>query len=286
MGLKILVVEDEPIIAQDLCFILEDHGHEPCGTAASYKQALAQLKSKHLDLVLIDINLKGSKNGTQLAQHIKQAYGLPFLFITSSTHPSTLASVKHLHPIGYVVKPFDPQHIYTAIEIGMANWQQRSAEQGGSADATPNAEGLPVGRQEAPQDARLDADQDHESPASATPQLTAAGADSATQPDHVFIKEHKGMVKVHFNQVLYIEANDKYLFMHTAHKKHIAQLSLKEMLAQLPPYFLRVHKSYIVNVKLIEGLGAQGVLFANQAAVPVGRAYKKALMQRLNFLSA
>ena len=278
MGLKILVVEDEPIIAQDLCFILEDHGHQPCGTAPTFEQACALLQSQQPDLVLIDINLLGNKNGTQLAQHIKQAYGLPFLFITSSTHPSTLATVKHLHPIGYVVKPFDPQHIYTAIEIGMANWQQRNAGQGGSADATPIAEGLPVGQQEG--------QQGYDPAASPTPQPTAAGAGSATQPDHVFIKEHKGMVKVHFNQVLYIEANDKYLFMHTAHKKHIAQLSLKEMLAQLPPYFLRVHKSYIVNVKLIEGLGAQGVLFANQAAVPVGRAYKKALMQCLNFLSA
>ena len=127
------VVEDEFIIAEDLRGILEKLSYSVAFVAGSAEQALAFLTKQKVDIVLLDISLKGEMDGTQLGKLIAEHFKIPFLFVTAYADALTVARAKEARPLGYVVKPFSLEDIYTAIEIALV---QSNRQQG---DASPEA---------------------------------------------------------------------------------------------------------------------------------------------------
>ncbi|RIW15244.1 DNA-binding response regulator [Algoriphagus lacus] len=125
--LKILIVEDELVIAEDLKEILEDLGYEVCGIAISSKEALALIEEKSPDLALLDIQIKGGKDGVELAAEINANYRLPFIMLTSHADIHTINRVKEVNPYGYLVKPFNEKEILAGIELAMANFSKEQA---------------------------------------------------------------------------------------------------------------------------------------------------------------
>ena len=119
---KILVVEDELIIAEDIRMMLEDLGYDVIGTAPGYSEAIELLNINLPDVVLIDILLAGEKDGIALAENIREKYNLPFIFITSHSDTATVERAKSVHPDGYLVKPFEKKDLYTSIEIAFSNF--------------------------------------------------------------------------------------------------------------------------------------------------------------------
>ena len=119
---KILVVEDELIIAEDIRMMLEDLGYEVIGTVPDYSEAIELLDKNLPDVVLIDILLAGEKDGITLAETIREKYNLPFIFITSHSDTATVERAKSVHPDGYLVKPFEKKDLYTSIEIAFSNF--------------------------------------------------------------------------------------------------------------------------------------------------------------------
>ena len=119
---KILVVEDELIIAEDIRMMLEDLGYEVIGTVPDYSEAIELLDKNLPDVVLIDILLAGEKDGITLAETIREEYNLPFIFITSHSDTATVERAKSVHPDGYLVKPFEKKDLYTSIEIAFSNF--------------------------------------------------------------------------------------------------------------------------------------------------------------------
>ena len=83
--IKIGVVEDELIIADSICSTLRQLGYDTTEPATSYTEALSMIENEKPDLMLLDINLAGSKDGIQLAAEIKARYDLPFIFLTANT---------------------------------------------------------------------------------------------------------------------------------------------------------------------------------------------------------
>ena len=81
---KILIVEDEPIIASDIEMILEDLGYEVTGVEDSAEDAMMNIVSNIPDLVLLDINLEGDVDGIMLAEDINEKFQIPFVFLTSN----------------------------------------------------------------------------------------------------------------------------------------------------------------------------------------------------------
>jgi DNA-binding LytR/AlgR family response regulator len=118
---RILIVEDEFIIAQNLRQILVDLGYEVAGHAFDADEALALLRQGQTDLVLIDIKLGAGIDGIELAAVIRKEFALPFIFLTSHSDKSTIGRAKDVHPSGYLVKPFNKAEIFPAIEIALAN---------------------------------------------------------------------------------------------------------------------------------------------------------------------
>lgn len=116
----ILIVEDEPAIAEDLSDILEHNGYSVSEVVYDYNEAIAYLKERKPDLVLLDINLNSHHNGIDLAKLLNTKYKIPFVFITSYADSDTIEEVVDLAPSGYLVKPYKEQDIITALALAFA----------------------------------------------------------------------------------------------------------------------------------------------------------------------
>lgn len=121
MGKRILVVEDEVIIADDLCNTLVKLGYEVLEPALNYNEAIKRFDEEPVDLVILDINLGTRKTGIDVANYIKQHSNTPFIYLTSFTDPRTLELAKTTMPYAYLVKPYEAVDVMTAIEISLNN---------------------------------------------------------------------------------------------------------------------------------------------------------------------
>ncbi len=114
--LKILIVEDEFIIALDLQMRLENLGYYVSGIALNGKEAIKQIGVKTPDLILMDLQLNGEMKGIDVAQQIYDHYNIPVIYITGSHDDSILDKAKQTYPIGFVNKPFYETEIQNLIE--------------------------------------------------------------------------------------------------------------------------------------------------------------------------
>lgn len=127
MANRILIIEDEPLIARDLKRIVSKYGYEVAGICYNSDNALDVLAKKQYDLILLDIHLQGSRNGIELAHIINKSHKKPFIFITSFADRNTLELAKVTMPVGYVVKPFNDKEVFSAIEIATYRNDQADA---------------------------------------------------------------------------------------------------------------------------------------------------------------
>lgn len=120
---RILIVEDEPLIAEDIRGYLEDSGFEVLGVAHEGEEALEILKSSQPDALLLDINLGDGMDGITLAGEIRKIYEFPFVFLTSHADKATLERAKQTIPSGYLLKPFEGNSLMTSLEVAIFNFQ-------------------------------------------------------------------------------------------------------------------------------------------------------------------
>ncbi|OXA78402.1 DNA-binding transcriptional response regulator, NtrC family, contains REC, AAA-type ATPase, and a Fis-type DNA-binding domains [Flavobacterium aquidurense] len=120
---KILIVEDEFIVANDLKIMLVKAGYQITGIASSVVQARKLIESKKPDWVLLDIMLKGDLTGIDLAWELRELQ-LPFLYISANTNQTTLEAVKATHPYGFMVKPFRERDLIVMLDIARYRFEQ------------------------------------------------------------------------------------------------------------------------------------------------------------------
>ncbi|WP_342088772.1 sigma-54-dependent transcriptional regulator [Dyadobacter sp. OTU695] len=116
MGLKVLIVEDQFIEANDLQLILESAGHSVCAIVKSVQSAHDFLLKGKPDIVLLDIFLKGPQTGIDLAPFLSAA-NIPFIYISANSDPLTFEAAKTTRPDGFLIKPFRRQDILIALDI-------------------------------------------------------------------------------------------------------------------------------------------------------------------------
>ena len=121
MQTRILVVEDETIVALDLQNSLKVLGYEVVGTTTSGAEAIAKSEKTHPDLVLMDIILKGDMDGIQTAETIHVRMNVPVIFLTACIDENTLQRAKITEPFGYLIKPFEERELHSHIEIALYN---------------------------------------------------------------------------------------------------------------------------------------------------------------------
>lgn len=126
---KILVVEDEIVIADNICMILEDLGYELLEPAIDYEEAVETIENERPDIAILDIQLGGRKDGIDLAWKIKEDYDFPFIFLTSNADAMTVERAKKVTPPAYLVKPFNKDDLYTSVELALHNYAESQGSQ-------------------------------------------------------------------------------------------------------------------------------------------------------------
>lgn len=240
-GIKILLVEDDWIIAKEISLSLNDLGFEVLAHVESGEDALKKISELKPDLVLLDIGLSGEMSGIETAQIIKKDFQIPFIFLTALADSSTIEKAKLTEPYAYLVKPVKIETLYSTIEITLYNAAQRK-------------------------------------------EVTPLLKEGLTIDDSIFVKTKGRLEKLQLNQVLWVEASDIYALVCTAAGKYLLNTSLAAVEEKFPSgRFIRVHRSYIVNVDKIEAI-EKDELFINQQRIPIGKTYKDKLMSKLSFL--
>ncbi len=126
---RILIVEDEILIADTIQRYLRQKGHETVGMAISYEEAIQLYRDEQPDLTLLDIQLSGTKTGIDVAHFIQDEPTVtPFIFLTSQIDSQSINGAKVTFPAGYLSKPIQKNSLYATIEMAMHSYQMQEQE--------------------------------------------------------------------------------------------------------------------------------------------------------------
>jgi two-component system, response regulator PdtaR len=118
-GEKILLVEDDDVIARVAEWRLKNLGYTLCGRATTGAGAMEFVVRNKPDIVLMDINIKGEIDGIETAKMIKKGFNIPVIYVTSHSDGPTLERAKETQPDGFIVKPFEDNDLRVAIELAL-----------------------------------------------------------------------------------------------------------------------------------------------------------------------
>lgn len=116
---KIMIVEDEGIVAADIARQLRDLGYDVVATAYSGEEAIEKVREARPDLVLMDIVLQGKMDGVEVAGQILASFDIPVVYLTAYADDKILARAKITGPFGYIVKPFETKDLHAAVEMAL-----------------------------------------------------------------------------------------------------------------------------------------------------------------------
>lgn len=115
--LRILIVEDERIVAADLQQMLRELGYDAYAIAASGADALAIARETRPDIALMDIRIRGLLDGIETAMQLRREFNTAVIFLTAHSDEATLQRAKHAEPYGYLLKPVNAPLLRTTIEL-------------------------------------------------------------------------------------------------------------------------------------------------------------------------
>lgn len=245
---KILIVEDDRIIAKDISLILKKAGYHITNILDTGEAVVAEVLKEKPDLILLDINLAGLKDGIEVANELLDIAPLPIIFLTSLTDRHTIERAKSVHPAAYMSKPFDERDLEIAVELAIANFEQKA----------------------------------HSSPESTSllPQFQELQAHMLMQ-DYIFIKKDNFFEKILIEKINYVEASGHYLVIHLSERQLLASLSIQQFAEKMKhPAFMRVHRSFIVNIKNMIGFSDEEVLFEGNKHVPIGKTFRRDFLDK------
>ena len=243
-GIKVLLVEDDWIIAKEIAYTLQDLGFEMCGSVDSAEEAIKQLKTLQPDLVILDIDLSGEMTGIELASALKKEGNIPFIFLTALADSQTVEKAKLAEPYAYLVKPVAPETLYSTIEITLHNAARRHAD---------------------------------------VAVATSIKGDLSFD-EGIFVKNKKRLEKVMLKDILWVEAYDIYAMIKAVTGQYLLSHSLKTVEEKFPSsHFIRVHRSYLVNKDKIDAIEESDLVIAD-TRIPVGKTYREPVMKKLSIL--
>ncbi|GAB5474197.1 MAG: hypothetical protein Mars2KO_22960 [Maribacter sp.] len=237
---NILVVEDETILAQDIENRLRAMEYNVVGIAATAEKAIQLIdENNDVDIILLDIIIKGELDGIELARIINKDYGLPFIFLSSHADRHLVERAKSVHPYAYILKPFNDRQVSVALELALVNFSKGTFEK-----------------------------------KIIEPKRSATSENQVLQiNDSLFLKKNDHFERVLLKEILFLEADSNYTTIHTQCGGFLYSMVLKKIEAQLPTdLFLRIHRSYIVNITNITGFEGN-LLYIKTKKLPVSRTH-------------
>ena len=244
--INILIVEDEGITAESLSNVITKLGYHVSGIAADALDAIDILSNESTDMAILDINIQGDKDGIWLADLIQKKYKIPFIFLTAYEDEGILDRAINTKPLGYLLKPFTKTDISAAIKLAMQNYAQ---------------------------DKRVDSLVTEEDEQNSEPFKVS---------NTIFIRDKHIFKKLVISEITMLKSDGHYVEVFTKNNKYLVRTKLNEFCNVLPEsMFVRVHRSYVVNINSIEKFGTTFV-YVNNIEIPLSTSHRDDLNTRLN----
>lgn len=255
--IKVLIVEDEGIVAMDLAAALEKDGYEVAGIADNADEAISIFTENEVDIVLMDVHIIGNKDGIDTAAELIKKRSIPLIYLTAFTDTKTIERAKSTHPAAFLAKPYSITNVRIAIELAISNFAV-------TAQSSPGAKLVPI--------------ENNKSAAELTEKETILQMN-----DYIFVKNNYVFVKIKLEEILYAEADNNYVQLVTTEKKLLLRLSLSQLLEKINyKPMVRIHRSYAVNINMIHSFSDQEVTL-QKMQLPIGRSYKEEFLKQFNF---
>lgn len=237
--IKILIVEDEWIVSEEIKEILLQNDYEVIGQADSSDLAMSIINEIFPDVVLMDINIKGKLNGIELASKILAIGNPAIIFLTAYSDDQFIERSKKVRPAAYLVKPFEEKNIKASIEIAYNNLSTNKT----------------------------------------------VDSDSIYQVnDYIFLKQGDKFSKVSILDILFVKAEGSYIDIYLKDRKITLAVNLKNFHTRLnDPRFMRVHRSYLVNIEQISSISGNSI-YVYDEVIPISHEHKDELLSRLKLI--
>ncbi len=250
---NVMIVEDESIVAMDLAAGLEHDGYKVVGIADNYTDALNIFKEETVDILLMDINIHGDKDGVETATELMKIKQVPLIYLTAFTDAKTVERVKHTNPSAFLTKPYNIDNVRIAIDLALHHFAETKA------------------------------------PGKVVPIEKPAAGEKKTDKEqflqlkeYLFIKQNYRFVKLRLSEILFAEADNNYVNIHTAGQKFSLRLSLSELIERLQfQRLVRVHRSYAVNIDEISSFDDQ-LIRIGKHEIPIGRNHRQEFLDHFN----
>ncbi len=237
--IKVLIVEDEGIVAMDLAAGLDKDGYEVVGIADSATEAASLFKENEVDIILMDVHIIGEKDGIDTAAELLKQRSVPLIYLTAFTDTNTINRAKSTHPAAFLAKPYSITNVRIAIELAISNFAVTAQQSQGKVVAIEN----------------------NRSAAELTEKETILQMN-----DYIFVKNNYVFVKIRLEDILYAEADNNYVQLVTTEKKLLLRLSLSQLLEKINyRSMVRIHRSYAVNINMIQSFFRPGSELAKNA---------------------
>jgi len=246
--LKILIVEDEMVIGANISLQLSKFGYEVTGVIPRGEEALVHIRENKPDIVLLDIQLKGKIDGIQTAQIMQKEQDIPVIYLTANADDAHFDRAKSTQPYAFISKPYKSLDLKRAIDLAA-----------GRIKSMVHSESIPPNGN------------------------TTALKDQVpfVLTDSIFVRNHEKMVKIIIKDIYYIEAERNYCRIFSKDKEYLLVMTLKDMSEKLPQgQFVRVHRSYIVNVAHVEEVAISHIA-VDKKAIPISKSFRNDLMNVL-----
>lgn len=230
---KILVVEDELLVAADIEESLQLLGYDVIGCVATGKDAIASVEKNLPDIILMDIMLKGDMTGIEAAKAITQKHEVPIIYLTANADIATIDKAKLSLPYGYIIKPFTEKDLQTNIEIARFKFNNDLK-------------------------ARMESDQYNRF-------FNKVNQD---EEKHLFAESDQGLEKINLSDIYFIVSEDDKVSIHLSDEEIQINKTLEATAKLLPEgQFIQVNKNQIVNTNKIFLVKFPEIIIADKMTV-------------------
>jgi len=243
--LKILVVEDEMLIAAKIALFLAELGYEVTAILTRAEEAIAHVAEHMPDMALLDVRLAGEMDGITLADELNKFHQMPVIFLTANADDATFSRAKAVKPFAFLQKPFRKMELQRTIELALQRLETESTT---------------------PEEAEPKTPEDN----------------SFLLNDRIFVRYNDKLIKIMFDSILHVDADRSYCRIVTREKDYLLTMPMKRLGDKLPTNsFQRIHRSHIVHLRHVDEV-SDGLVTIAGKSLPLSPTLKDAFLKRFN----
>jgi DNA-binding LytR/AlgR family response regulator len=247
--IKIVIVEDEFVIAEDIRLRLEDSGYEVLAIFDNAEKAISFITKEIPDIILVDINLVGAMDGIELVKQVQLKMQLPIVYITANSDKATYDRARATHPNAFLIKPFTSANLLASVDLALFNFSTGHVIEQIERHIIPNHD-----------------------------------RDELLINQSLFIRINGRYKKIHSDDILFIEASGSYAHIQTNDQRYTLSQNLAHFQRKTPlPNLIKIHRSFIVNINKVDAF-EESYVFVQNHKLPLSETHKAEFLARIHCL--